>query len=303
MQSHVLTTFERIFIFMFESKDASKSDERRVKNTLNSKPLTRKRKGETDTMFNRGIQLSVFFVISLMLIAAVFSNTAMAAANDGKGQVTVGWNLTANDPDTEAAEEDGDNAVRATAGGAIPSPIAIDSNNVTYKVGIVTSADPLAAGSARNVLQFTYTAIDNVKGAVPADAFLTIIPDDADPTMADANDEPFNMAGGRVRIAVPNGWKVSNKFLRVYDGLGADRAVGGTNGDADTLIYATDGKGKVTDEPEDHKGRVSFTADKYITVDLDAKWGPAERRDPTGVGRQPRNYIWRCHYHCPSYAR
>ena len=275
---------------MFESKDASKSDERRVKNTLNSKPLTRKRKGETDTMFNRGIQLSVFFVISLMLIAAVFSNTAMAAANDGEGIVTVGWNLTDADPTAEIA---GSNAVRAEAGSDIPSPIAIDSNSAVYKVGVSTSAAPLAAGSSRNVLQFTYTAIDNVKGATALDLLLLVPDADADSTIADENDKPINMAGGRVRIAVPNGWKVSNKFLRVYDGLGADFVIGGVDVDdldatrmnADTLIYSTDEDGTVI-EHEDHKGRVSFTADKYITVDLDAKWGPAERRVPATIGRQ-----------------
>ena len=45
-------------------------------------------------MGNRGMtnwKLGAFFVMSLMLVAAVFSNTAMAAANDGKGKVTVGW--------------------------------------------------------------------------------------------------------------------------------------------------------------------------------------------------------------------
>ena len=44
-------------------------------------------------MGNRGMtnwKLGAFFVMSLMLVAAVvFSSTAMAAANDGKGTVEV----------------------------------------------------------------------------------------------------------------------------------------------------------------------------------------------------------------------
>ena len=40
-------------------------------------------------MGNRGIQLSVFFVISLMLIAGLFSNTAMAADGDGRIAATM----------------------------------------------------------------------------------------------------------------------------------------------------------------------------------------------------------------------
>ena len=69
---------------MFESKDASKSDERQVKNTSN--PLTRKSKGETHKMGER-CMLKTFFVIGLMLFAAMLSVTAMAAPNDGKGAV------------------------------------------------------------------------------------------------------------------------------------------------------------------------------------------------------------------------
>ena len=71
---------------MIEPKDASKNDKRQVKNTSNL--LTQKRKGETHTMGNRGMtnwKLGAFFIMSLMLVAAVFSNTAMAAADDGKG--------------------------------------------------------------------------------------------------------------------------------------------------------------------------------------------------------------------------
>ena len=66
-------------IFMIKETDASKNDERRVQNKLN--PLTHKRKGETRTMYNQSTKhwkLGAFFVISLMLIAGLFSNTASA---------------------------------------------------------------------------------------------------------------------------------------------------------------------------------------------------------------------------------
>ena len=76
---------------MIEEKDASKSDERHVKDRCNTNLLTQKKTGGKHIMGNRGMtnwKLGAFFIISLMLIAAVFSNTAMAA--DGDGTVTVG---------------------------------------------------------------------------------------------------------------------------------------------------------------------------------------------------------------------
>ena len=64
---------------MTEPKDASTCDERRVKNKLNS--LTKKKEGETRTMFNKDMKtwkLGAFFVISLMLVAGLFGDTAQA---------------------------------------------------------------------------------------------------------------------------------------------------------------------------------------------------------------------------------
>ena len=64
---------------MIKETDASKNDERRVKNKPN--PLTHKRKGETRTMYNQSTKhwkLGALFVISLMLVAGLFSNTASA---------------------------------------------------------------------------------------------------------------------------------------------------------------------------------------------------------------------------------
>ena len=64
---------------MIEPKDASTCDERRVKNKLN--PLTHKKKGETRTMSIQSTKhwkLGAFFVISLMLVAGLFTSTASA---------------------------------------------------------------------------------------------------------------------------------------------------------------------------------------------------------------------------------
>ena len=64
---------------MIKETDASKDDERRVKNKLNL--LTHKKKGETHTMGNQGMKswkLGVFFVVSLMMVAGMFADTATA---------------------------------------------------------------------------------------------------------------------------------------------------------------------------------------------------------------------------------
>ena len=64
---------------MIKETDASKNDERQVKNKLNL--LTHKKKGKTRTMFNKDMKswkLGAFFVISLMLVAGLFGDTAQA---------------------------------------------------------------------------------------------------------------------------------------------------------------------------------------------------------------------------------
>ena len=69
---------------MIKETDASKNDERRVQNKLN--PLTHKKKGETHTMGSQGMKiwkLGVFFVISLMLVAGLFSDSASAQLETG----------------------------------------------------------------------------------------------------------------------------------------------------------------------------------------------------------------------------
>ena len=64
---------------MIKETDASKNDERRVKNK--PIPLTHKKKGETHIMGNQGMKnwkLGAFFVISLMLMVGLFANTVPA---------------------------------------------------------------------------------------------------------------------------------------------------------------------------------------------------------------------------------
>ena len=84
---------------MIKETDASTCDERRVKNKLN--PLTHKKKGETHIMGNQGMKnwkLGTFFVISLMLMAGLFTNTATFAQTQ-YGSVSV-------DPTEVTAEDD-----------------------------------------------------------------------------------------------------------------------------------------------------------------------------------------------------
>ena len=87
-------------------------------------------------MGNRGMtnwKLGAFFIISLMLCAGLFSNTAMAA--DGAGKVMVGWS-----------------GVAATA------PTTVNAITGTAVDGEVDNTLPLNAGTRYNVVQITYTA-------------------------------------------------------------------------------------------------------------------------------------------------
>ena len=137
---------------MSESKDASKSDERQVKNT--PKPLTQKRKGETYTMGNRGMtnwKLGAFFIISLMLCAGLFSNTAMAA--DGAGSVKVAW------------DNSGDGTLNSDQDDTNPPATPREADGVTDDDSEAADTTPLNAGSRWNVLKITYTATDADKMA------------------------------------------------------------------------------------------------------------------------------------------
>ena len=218
---------------MIESKDASKCDERQVKNTSN--PLTRKSKGETHKMGER-CMLKTFFVIGLILFAAMLSVTATAAPNDGKGAVAVTWG-------THPATADTDN------NGTIDSD---EIGNIT----LVTTR--LNAGSILNALTFTYTARD-------ADA---------------ADDMGYNMRDGMIRIAIPGGWKVPNKFL-VEEDVDGDGAT-----TADVVLYDTRTGTQTAMDDANHVKRIGFTADQWITVKLTGEtWA---EKSGTAAGRAIR---------------
>ena len=199
-------------------------------------------------MGNRGMtnwKLGAFFVMSLMLFAAVFSNTVMAAKDDGAGTVAVATFAT---PATGAGSDGTDGAV----------------DEVATVADVADGEEPgaLPAGSKFNALQFTYTAWTDANDD-----------DDADPG------EGINMAGGRVRIAFPTGWAVSNKFVQVTDGTG-------------NVIYQTNGDGKLVDPDEiatlladDSEAATMANAavslsDANITINLGTKWGGG--RDDAG---------------------
>ena len=87
------TLHERIPTFMIQEKDASTPcDERHVKYRRNTNLLTQKKTGGKRIMGNQGTKnwkLTAFFAISLMLIAGLFSNAAIAG--NGDGTIMVGW--------------------------------------------------------------------------------------------------------------------------------------------------------------------------------------------------------------------
>ncbi len=109
---------------------------------------------------------------------------------------------------------------------------------------------PLAAGSVRNVLEFSYLP------------------------MAE------NLVGGRFRVAIPPGWKVSNKFLEVSVQAGTA---------APTLVYATNGEGTVTSgsnlADNNNLTNVDFIADQRITVTFGSDWGSQRASDRTLIIR------------------
>ena len=115
---------------MVEHTDASKSSaERHVKNRSNTNLLTQRQTGGKCIMGNQGTKdwkLTAFFAISLMLIAGLFSDAALAG--DGDGNVTVEWDVVG----------DGNTFVNTT---------------------------PIPAADTENGIRFTYTADDvNMNG-------------------------------------------------------------------------------------------------------------------------------------------
>ena len=79
----------------------------------------------------------------------------------------------------------------------------------------------------------------------------------------DDNTKVIDMAGGKVQINFPSGWKVSNKNILIEDPVG-------------TTVYRTTADGKVDETSQggtaDSRKRVAFTADKKIEVTLGNDW-------------------------------
>ena len=95
---------ERIPIFMIVEKDASESSDKRHvnKKIANVNLLTQKKTGGKRIMGNQGMtnwKFSAFLAIALMLVAGLFSTTAMAADGDGRIRST-----TPANPSTERHE-------------------------------------------------------------------------------------------------------------------------------------------------------------------------------------------------------
>ena len=242
---------------MFEPKDASKCDERRVKNTSN--PLTRKSKGEIHKMGERCL-LKTFFVIGLMLLTAMMlSGTAMAAPNDGEGKVTVKYGVNA----------------QAIADFSTTAPI------------------PLRAASKTNILQFTYTAFEDVANDSTTTVFGTTTSLETDVEgSVDSNDIIIDMGGGRVRIALP--WSVSKKSVTITDRATDDATTGNSVGPMmDGVIYKTDGDGNLdktvfsTDaKKKTANDTVEFGRDnEYILVNLGSEWARAKRTTKASAER------------------
>ena len=148
---------------MIKETDASKNDERRVKNKPN--PLTHKRKGETRTMYNQSTKhwkLGAFFVISLMLVAGLFTNTA--SAQTAAAVVTVGPN------EVTAQEVINSVTVTYTITGA-----AIDAENV-ITVGLPTNWAPAYANDGTADGTASFGSFTGTTGDIDLDGDSTATP-------------------------------------------------------------------------------------------------------------------------------
>ena len=173
---------ERILTFMIEPTDASKqSDERHVKYRRNTNLLTQKNIGGRHTMGNRGMtnwKLTALFAVSLMLIAGLFSNAAIA--RDGSGTASVTWTpatLTGRATAAQAAVFRGNDVLyehNTTTGGSPNNPGTAADETPTFR-------DPLPANSTENQLMFSYRVTTN-------------------------------MAGGQVKFSLPTDWKIITKL-------------------------------------------------------------------------------------------
>lgn len=122
---------------------------------------------------------------------------------------------------------------------------------------------PLNAGSELNMVRFIYDA----HTLVPAGS--------TDPA------EAIDMSGGQIRIAIPAGWKVPDKVI-VEEDRDADFDTADTEDDATVQLYNSAGIAPaagtgVIAATDDSEKRVTFKADKYITVNLGDKWAKRNR--------------------------
>ena len=242
---------------MIAEKDASKSDERHVKDRRNTNLLTQKKTGGKHIMGNRGMtnwKLGAFFVMSLMLVAAVFSNTAMAAADDGAGTIAV---------QTIDSED--------------------DSRARTVVVTDTFSDDAIAAGSRFNALQFTYMAFKDVAGTALDGGGIDI------PGMVDANDTGINMAGGRLRISFPGGWTVSNKLVQVQDGGSTIYQTDGMGRPIDFATVSAATPTLIADLDEDSEKAMNAATvtltDSSITINFSSGWASRTGEGQANAGR------------------
>ena len=100
----------------------------------------------------------------------------------------------------------------------------------------------------------------------------------------------INMAGGRFRVTFPSGWKVSNKLIKVTDGSDVVYETDDM-GDLDlALIFVGEAEHFNTDEKKKAaaNAKVTFEADRHITVNLGSEWSTGSSR----TGEQgTRNHI------------
>ena len=247
------TLHERIPIFMIHEKDASAPcDERHVKYRRNTNLLTQRKTGGKRIMGNQGTKnwkLTAFFAISLMLIAGLFSNAAIA---DGEGTITVEWATEADDNLDATFPADGSRTVRRL-----------------FHPDEVVDADalvPLPAGSTENQLRFLYRVNTNMAGGqvriqLPGDAWKIIRIIDA---VADPNNYDAYSSVNLVEVIEKTG-DDDEDIVTIYrlnrDGKAAD-------GSQVDLATSTE---EDVDDLKALAGRVT-AEDTQITVDLGNEW-------------------------------
>ena len=187
---------------MIQEKDASTPcDERHVKyRRCNTNLLTQKNIGGKRIMGNQGAKnwkLTALFAISLMLIAGLFTNAAIA--RDGSGTASVTWATT---PNTGFDSTDTDNLDAVFRGShTLYEYLNNQGGLLANDIGFLDP--PLPAGSRENQLMFSY--------------FVDV-----------------NMAGGQVEIRLPSGWMIQTAAENILgkDGTADNDLVNTDNLDA-----------------------------------------------------------------------